>query len=259
MFRLVFEAKTMRELKKVVDHLVDLDDGPKMSVTTVENVEKVSAPFTPPEFKTHVPAVIPAVEEPEIYPEEIKVEPAPEFVENSAPSPVTPFNGLDSQGIPWDERIHSANKSRSSEGEWRRRRNIEDTEFFRIVDELKKKTAAAGVIPTTPPSVSPAAAPIFPIKQETVAVVPEVIAPLVPPPAPVIPGQLHAHNLQSFKANIVGVLSTLINEKKVTQAYINTLKEYFGVTEIWQMFNNDEQVAELFNGLVSNGLIAEVQ
>lgn len=44
---------------------------------------------------------------------------------------------LDSNGIPWDARIHASTKTKTVKGEWKRRKGVDDTTFSGIVAELK--------------------------------------------------------------------------------------------------------------------------
>lgn len=48
---------------------------------------------------------------------------------------------LDSDGVPWDERIHSSNQKRSKggEGAWMKRRGVNKDEYSRITAELREK------------------------------------------------------------------------------------------------------------------------
>jgi len=46
---------------------------------------------------------------------------------------------VDSQGLPWDARIHSSNHKLTSAGVWQRRRGVSDTEFDKVMDELVDK------------------------------------------------------------------------------------------------------------------------
>lgn len=47
------------------------------------------------------------------------------------------WDEIDTTGIKWDERIHSLNKTKKSNGQWVRKRGIKDSYFNSIVSELK--------------------------------------------------------------------------------------------------------------------------
>ena len=52
------------------------------------------------------------------------------------------------------------------------------------------------------------------------------------------------------------VVGTLISEGKITQDYVNQLKIYFKVNEIWEV--TDEQKEEIFKSFVGYGFIQQV-
>lgn len=69
---------------------------------------------------------------------------------------------VDSEGVPWDERIHSGAKSRTAKGAWTRRRNVDDITFAKISAELKASVAGNAAPATNlppPPGATQQAAP----------------------------------------------------------------------------------------------------
>lgn len=62
---------------------------------------------------------------------------------------------VDSDGVPWDERIHSGAKSRTAKGAWTRRRNVDDATFTYISNELKKSVANNVPVPDTGAGLPP--------------------------------------------------------------------------------------------------------
>lgn len=50
---------------------------------------------------------------------------------------------LDSDGLPWDARIHSSSKKKKADGTWTRRKNVADSEF----DSIKAQLLGSSVIP----------------------------------------------------------------------------------------------------------------
>lgn len=92
----------------------------------------------------------------------------------------TPASSADVTGLPWDERIHAANKATNADGRWRKKKGLNDEAFIkRIEGELR--AGVPGVVPPAPPAQAPAApvAPPAPVQQ---AVAP--VAPPVPPADP---------------------------------------------------------------------------
>lgn len=94
---------------------------------------------------------------------------------------------LDSNGLPWDERIHAGTKRKNADQSWSRRKGINDLDYNTVVAELKGATPA----PTT------TTAPVVPAK------------PGIPakPGVPVKPGAPAAPKKASIEA-----LNTLTND-----------------------------------------------
>lgn len=99
-------------------------------------------------------------------------------------------------------------------------------------------------------------APVLSIAPPPVA----AAASIVPPASLAVPKPTakHAHNFDSFKGSVMSTMSSLVTEGKITQEYINQLKEYFGVQEIWQVFKNEAQLKELYDNFVAAGFIQAV-
>jgi hypothetical protein len=183
-----------------------------------------------------------------------------------------PTGPLDSRGIPWDSRIHTQQKTKIKDGSWRTRRGMDKSIVAQVEAEIKQNMAAPAVIP---PSVPPVAEAITPTTEPVIAATNvQVAAPSVDvtPPTPqsevtplatptnAIPQPLTmaAHSLETFKLNLVPTIANLVQTGKVTQSYINQLQEYFKVNAIFEIFNNDAHVEELFDNFVKAGLISKV-
>jgi hypothetical protein len=104
---------------------------------------------------------------------------------------------LDADGLPWDERIHSASRNKNQDGTWRIKRGISDQLKATVTAELKAAMAAPGIpLPPTTPTVPPAppatdprqTAIVWPHHPEysppatTVGLVPPAPTTAVPPP-----------------------------------------------------------------------------
>lgn len=78
----------------------------------------------------------------------------------------------DSDGIPWDERIHSESRATNRDGTWRKRKNLDDGVYDRVMAELKAANtartigAAASLVPptvtVTPPPPPVVVTPVVP-------------------------------------------------------------------------------------------------
>lgn len=106
------------------------------------------------------------------------------FVDAVPPIPTTSAvapSGLDSRGLPWDERIHSSSRAINADGTWRYRKNVPDETKRDVEAELR------GLVQATP------AAPPVPIilpPSSVTDITPPSTGPTVPglvPPAPPVP------------------------------------------------------------------------
>lgn len=72
--------------------------------------------------------------------------PTPETVSETEPDAGAPESGegLDADGLPWDEAIHSGNKKRNADGRWQRRRGVQDAVFDARVAEIRAAMADDG-------------------------------------------------------------------------------------------------------------------
>lgn len=85
---------------------------------------------------------------------------------------------VDSQGLPWDGRIHSSNRGKIADGTWKLRRGVDQELVAHVLNELR---ATMGLEPK-PIDVIP---PLTPPPTETFKQVPP--PPFVPPAAPPAP------------------------------------------------------------------------
>ena len=139
----------------------------------------------------------------------------------------------------------------------------------------------------TAPNVMPAQTPVVPalppahFQQPIVNMLPPVAPqalPLTPgpvyaPPAQAQPapvqasydpvpqpqaGTKPAHTIDTFKANIIPTFVTLIQQGVIKQPYIEQLKEYFQVKEIWDVQNEPAKLQELFDTFVTAGIVTRI-
>lgn len=234
-----------------------------------------------------VPATIPFTSEQyNKLPEEQKVEAAMTGVQipkrDDDPVPQEPQfepapGTLDSKGLPWDERIHSAAKSHNKDGSWRYRRGVEDAEIQKVEAELRSKMGLASSTPQTfvappVPAPIPEAAPVAVESQPIVQpVVPQDVVPSQfqtttqePPktyntiPVPDHAQAKPAYDLASFKKNFAMIMANLITEGKINREYITQLNGHFGLKEIWDITKDDAKTSELLNGFATAGFITRI-
>lgn len=67
---------------------------------------------------------------------------------------------LDTEGLPWDERIHSGTKAKNEDGKWKLRKGMGNSAQLPLVKaELKQRVQAMGLTPQTTATTAPAALP----------------------------------------------------------------------------------------------------
>lgn len=101
----------------------------------------------------------------------------------------------------------------------------------------------------TIPQATPEPAPV---QQAQPAVVQQPVQP-APVQAPA-----GAYTLETFKANLVMILNSLLSTGKLNSAWISdTSQKVFGGADIWLWSHNQEKIAELFGMFVEWGFIQE--
>jgi len=234
MYQVIIKGKTLQELRKAIS---DIDKELSLDVVEKSKSEKdVSQDDLDKEIMAmiDVPPVI--VEEPlKIIPSEPSI--SSEVIFNS------PDVELDSEGLPWVKSIHASSRAKIADGTWRIKRGVDDATANAIKQLLREK------INTIKPEQ------VVPNMETRVPEVVENVTPIVQP-VMIPPTLSNGHTLDTFKQNFPMVLADLINRKIISQEYIETLKNYFGVLEIWQA--TDIQKEELFNSFVSYNFIQKV-
>lgn len=80
---------------------------------------------------------------------------------STLPTPGAPLPQVDSDGLPWDARIHASTKGTTADGKWRRKAKVDDAVFSAVVAELKAALSAPA-LPPVPPAAAAAVAPTLP-------------------------------------------------------------------------------------------------
>lgn len=221
MFQVVVKGRTLEELKSHVSNINNELNGS----------DKKTDEVTPPLVKSEE-ILTPVIEKAEEILARITPEVAAPKIDLNA-SAVNANTELDSQGIPHDIRVHAASKNKVANGTWRTRRGVDKDLLAEVIAELKDKYG----------NVAPPAEVVPPVIVEA------------PAPLPVL-NVVSGHTVETFKQNFAMLLSSLINEEKIDQPYVEQLKTHFNVGEIWEI--NDEQKEQLFTSFVSYGFIQSV-
>lgn len=285
-FKVVIAGRTPAELRQnIQDYLSGMDDSnktvevsqPEFSKADIPTTRTASAteaieqhnftsphiaPNDPVHFIAPPPPAMPAI------PDALTYAAAPNAVVKKSKSKSTgdfmEF-GVDSRGIPWDERIHAVTQAVNSDGTWRNRRSVDRNLVDQVEAELRQKVAEhnaqMGATAATPPSAPVMASPTYPAPSlvHSAPAVPQVpqtpvqLSPVVQSIAPPLPS---AHTFETFKARLPEVLTRLVEQKALSEEYIATLKAHFGVDQIWKV--NDQQLNEMFEGFAAAKIIAKV-
>ena len=139
-------------------------------------------------------------------------------------------------------------------------------------DKAEKLATAKAEVEAAQASHVPAAPIVIPPMPTTnhvvnipaeASMVQQPVAPVVVTPAPVIAPPLNqtgAYNLQTFKANLVTIISGLLTSGKLNSEWIaKTAKDIFQGQDIWLWSANEPKIEELFNSFVEWNLIQKFE
>jgi len=165
---------------------------------------------------------------------------------------------LDSQGLPWDSRIHASTKTFIADGSWKLRRGVDPAEVEKVKAQLKELMAVPTVTIGSAPHVPAATvADAFDINEHnsagyvnldpnTVTNAPLIVRPVdIPaPPAPeIVPPAPKSHYLIDQQpatvtlTDLIGRMSAAIAAGKLTQANVTEICVKHGVSE-FMLLNN---------------------
>jgi len=190
---------------------------------------------------------------------------------------------FDSAGTPWDARIHSAGKQTVADGTWRKRKNLPEGEFDRVMAEIKAKAATPGTIPNAPPAVAAGVAavtashpdatqPVMPaapayVPPPSVVIAPAVpAAPVAPPPptmpaapvpaAPVAPPPAASVEQPGMPfATFMPRIAAALQANKFSSADLSGYLSQWQIAEIGQLAADPVKTLQFFEWLKSAGLV----
>lgn len=163
----------------------------------------------------------------------------------------SPFDRYDSAGMPWDERIHSANKAVNKDGTWRQRRGVDAQTVEAVTAELRG--AGAPQMPATVQQAPQMPAPVQQAPQmpasvpnsittQTVPPMPPMQAPQTVPPMPPS-GEPAPADLPTDLTGFMMHISPLMSSGAVDGDYLKTVVE-----RINQGFGSDLKTITDING-----------
>lgn len=279
--QLIVKSESVEDLKKEIVRVLNVLNNTE----DVPDIPGMPGNPNPPkpasvDHKTSAVSTFKDLDEEDI-PEQIQPTPHMEQVIITSKDPTKPVTlamrstDLDSEGLPWDGRIHSASKTFNKDGTWRIRRGVDVALINKVKEEIKSEGKVTQVNVPPVPQV-PSVPTLTPVQPVTPSVAVEntnqhvVTYPVTTPVAPVVEqpkvyedikvpqSTKPAHSFQTFKANIVPLMAQFMNEKKIDQAYIEALKAHFQVKEVFEIFFDDTKMTQLFEGFVEHGYITKV-
>ena len=140
---------------------------------------------------------------------------------------------LDSQGLPWDSRIHASTKTFIADGSWKLRRGVDPAEVEKVKAQLKGLMA----VPTAPaPVLTPTSVGYVPVPPAPV---------IIPQLAEIVPPAPKSHYLIDqvptvTLTDLIGRMSAAITAGKLTQASIAEICTKHGVSEFHLLSNRPD-------------------
>jgi len=145
---------------------------------------------------------------------------------------------LDAAGTPYNPAIHTSTRTKTTKGLWKNRPGggaVKAAEVTEPREVVHKLTPSGEVKLEWQPATTEASRP---------ATVQQVVAHEDSQPA--IGRAPSMHNYESFKTNLMTIVVRLINENKITRDYMKELNTFFGVSNLWDVKNDDVKCKQLF-------------
>lgn len=139
------------------------------------------------------------------------------YLKSNSTNPPKLGQELDAAGLPWDNRIHSRTKAKTSDGKWRYRRGSTDAEINQIENDLRKIMAI--------PSAAPA--PVAPVPPA-----PVVPAGIMPTPPPQFADALIPTSPEIDFPYFMDKVGHWVHTKKLTQVEVLELLKGHGIPNI---------------------------
>lgn len=150
---------------------------------------------------------------------------------------------LDSEGLPWDSRIHTEARSTNKDGTWRAKRGLNDEAKVKAIKAellaaVAAGTAAAPAVPTPPAAAAPASVPPVPTPDPAPTVpVPPVAGstgvPVPPPTTAQSPAAAPVQQTPKAYHELVMLVNPALSDNRITEAQVAAMLQSFpGVTGI---------------------------
>lgn len=148
---------------------------------------------------------------------------------------------LDSEGLPWDSRIHTEARSKNKDGTWRAKRGLNDEAKVKAIKAELLAAVAAGVgapvpataVVPTPPAGTPDPAPTVPVPPLPTTTAAATVVPAPPPTIAPSPAAAPAQQAAKAYHEVVMLVTPALSEGRITEAQVvATLSAFPGITGI---------------------------
>lgn len=148
----------------------------------------------------------------------------------------TSSDDLDSKGVRYDARIHSANRSRNADDSWRMKRGVDEALVKQVLAEQATAEESVALVPeqaddTPPPVIEEEQAPSVPAE--------DTPPPVVPTAAAVLPAEV----------------IKFVTGNKIPMDQAKVIYEQFGLANAGEMFKQPELCGDILEAMRS--LVAE--
>lgn len=234
------DSTTATDARQTIDEYDRPDVGAPETVRVTAPAILVDVPTAAQAFGTSVPV------------------PPPVPPVDSAPSAATVPTGaagvdLDTDGLPWDARIHASTRGKNKDGRWTAKRNLNDGAFVaRVQAELRSVLAIP--VPVPPAMITDAAATQG-LPTAVSVPVPPVPTPVPPvpvavPPVPVVDaGGATSTAAPTDFASLMAVVGPHLSSQKVTVSHLADAARALGLPDFPSLNNRPDLVPTFFQTL----------
>lgn len=148
---------------------------------------------------------------------------------------------LDSEGLPWDHRIHASSKKKLAKtGAWKLMRGVDQS----LVDSVKTELRAVMNVPAPQPeAVAPVAPPVPKPQVIPPAPQPEAVAPVAPP--------AHSPSFEPAKTVTFPEFMTAVTEAGLDESEITEACNSHGVESLYLLAARPDLITPVYNELFS--------
>lgn len=147
---------------------------------------------------------------------------------------------LDSQGLPWDARIHGSTRARNADGTWRQRRGLSDPDLKKRVEAELRATLALPAAPTPP---------VAPAGQATAGATEQYLAGTPAPAVPMPPAA--ATGAPATFGEFMGAVSNLVKDGKITGDTVTRKLQDLGLPSVMALANRPDLLPSVWQALQS--------